>query len=87
MLDVYKRQEEYYAQQLFETKELTGYLKTMINSDKSPHEQVIYQSDTERTFAEQLEKNEAVKVYAKLPSWFRAVSYTHLMSICAPSLS
>ena len=63
--------EEYYAQQLFETKELTGYLKTMINSDKSPHEQVIYQSDTERTFAEQLEKNEAVKVYAKLPSWFR----------------
>ena len=25
----------------------------------------------ERTFAEQLEKNEAVKVYAKLPSWFK----------------
>ena len=28
------------------------------------------QSDTERTFAEQLEKNEAIKVYAKLPGWF-----------------
>jgi type III restriction enzyme len=63
--------EEYYAQQLFETAELTGYLKTMINADKSVHEQVIYQSDTERTFAEQLEKNEAIKVYAKLPGWFR----------------
>jgi type III restriction enzyme len=25
----------------------------------------------ERTFAEQLEKNEAVKVYAKLPGWFK----------------
>jgi type III restriction enzyme len=32
---------------------------------------VIYQSDTERSFAEQLEKNKAIKVYAKLPSWFR----------------
>jgi type III restriction enzyme len=63
--------EEYYAQQLFETEELTGYLKTMINADKSVHEQVIYQSDTERTFAEQLEKNEAIKVYAKLPGWFK----------------
>jgi type III restriction enzyme len=63
--------EEYYAQQLFETEELTGYLKTMINAEKSVHEQVIYQSDTERTFAEQLEKNEAIKVYAKLPGWFK----------------
>lgn len=63
--------EEYYAQQLFETEELTGYLKTMINVDKSVHEQVIYQSDTERTFAEHLEKNEAIKVYAKLPNWFK----------------
>lgn len=62
---------EYYAQQLFETEELTGYLKTMINADKSVHEQVIYQSDTERSFAEQLEKNEAIKVYAKLPGWFK----------------
>ena len=33
---------------------------------------VIYDSSgVERTFAEQLEKNEAVKVYAKLPGWFK----------------
>jgi len=63
--------EDYYAQQLFETEELSGYLKSMIDANKSVHEQVIYQSDTERTFAEQLESNEAVKVYAKLPGWFR----------------
>ena len=63
--------EDYYAQQLFETEELSGYLKSMIDANKSVHEQVIYQSDTERTFAEQLEKNEAIKVYAKLPGWFR----------------
>ena len=64
--------EEYYAQELFEMEELTGYLKNMLNSDKSVYEQVVYDSaGVERTFAEQLEKNEAVKVYAKLPGWFK----------------
>ena len=63
--------EDYYAQRLFETEELVGYLKSMVDAKKSVHEQVIYQSGTERTFAEQLEMNEAIKVYAKLPGWFR----------------
>lgn len=63
--------EAYYAQELFENIELSGYLKSMIDANKSIHEQVIYQSDIERTFADDLEKNEAVKVYAKLPGWFR----------------
>lgn len=64
----------YYAQQLFESKELSGYLKSMIDANKSVHEQVIYQSPTERTFAEDLEKNEAIKVYAKLPNWFKVAT-------------
>lgn len=64
-------EDEYYAQELFETKELNGYLKSMIDAQRSIHEQVIYQSTNEKCFAEELEKNEAVKVYAKLPNWFR----------------
>ena len=64
--------EAYYAQELFELEELTGYLKNMVDSTKSVYEQVVYDSaGVERTFAEQLEKNEAVKVYAKLPGWFK----------------
>ena len=64
--------EYYYAQELFEQEELTGYLKNMLTSTKSVYEHVVYDSpDVERTFAEQLEKNEAVKVYAKLPGWFK----------------
>ena len=63
--------EEYYVQELFETEELTGYLKSMVSATKSVHEQIIYQSGTEASFAEQLEKNEAIKVYAKLPAWFK----------------
>ncbi len=62
--------EYYYAQELFEQQELRGYLN-MLAATKSVYEQVIYDSDTEKTFAEQLEKNEAIKVYAKLPGWFK----------------
>jgi type III restriction enzyme len=64
--------DDYYAQELFEHEELTGYLKNMLAATKSVYESVVYESSgVERTFAEELEKNEAVKVYAKLPGWFR----------------
>jgi type III restriction enzyme len=64
--------DEYYVQELFATEELTGYLKNMLKvSEKSVYEHVVYQSDTEKSFAEQLEKNEAIKIYAKLPAWFK----------------
>ena len=64
--------EYYYAQELFEQEELTGYLRNMLATAKSVYEHVVYDSSgVERTFAEQLERNEAVKVYAKLPGWFK----------------
>jgi len=62
----------YYAQELFETEELHGYLTNMLETSKSVYEHVVYDSEgVEKGFAEQLEKNEAVKVYAKLPGWFK----------------
>ena len=63
-------EEHYYAQELFETKELSGYLRNMLDATKSVYEQVVYDMGTESRFADQLEKNSAVKVYAKLPGWF-----------------
>jgi type III restriction enzyme len=65
--------EHYYAQELFEQEELIGYLRNMLeNTKKSVFEHVVYDSGgVERTFAEQMEKNDAVKVYAKLPGWFK----------------
>ncbi len=64
--------EYYYAQELFEQEELTGYLKNMLtDTKKSIFEHVVYDSDNESNFAGQLERNEAVKVYAKLPGWFQ----------------
>ena len=62
--------EHYFAQELFEDKELTGYLKNMLEVSKSVYEQVVYESSVESDFANQLEMNTAVKVYAKLPGWF-----------------
>ena len=61
---------DYYAQELFEQEELTGYLKNMLDAKKSVYEKIIYDFGTEAKFADDLEKNTAVKVYAKLPGWF-----------------
>lgn len=65
--------EHFYAQELFEQEELIGYLKNMLkDTQKSVFEHVVYDSaGVERAFAEQMEKSDAVKVYAKLPGWFK----------------
>ena len=62
--------EHFYAQELFEQEELTGYLKNLLSVEKSVYEQVVYGSGPEVNFADQLEKNSDVKVYTKLPGWF-----------------
>jgi len=62
----------YYAQELFENNELTGYLnKNMLAAKKSVYDHVVYDSDVEAEFAGAFERNQAVKVYAKLPAWFK----------------
>ncbi len=61
----------FYAQELFKQEELTGYLKSTLETHKSVYQRVVYDSaGVERKFAQDLENNEAVKVYAKLPGWF-----------------
>ena len=64
--------DEYYAQELFDTEELTGYLEhNMIEAKKSVYEYVVYDSDNEAEFAQKFEANEDIKLYAKLPDWFK----------------
>ena len=61
-----------YAQELFEQNELFGYLsKNMIASAKSVYDHVVYDSEVEEEFARSFEQSEEVKVYAKLPGWFK----------------
>lgn len=62
----------FYAQELFKQEELKGYLKNTLEVQKSVYTHVVYDSSSvEKSFAEELEKNEKVKVYAKLPPWFK----------------
>ncbi len=62
----------YYAQELFEKEEVYGYLsKNMAEAGKSIYEHVVYDSDVERTFVQSFERNDNVRVYAKLPGWFK----------------
>ncbi|MCK9224798.1 MAG: DEAD/DEAH box helicase family protein, partial [Candidatus Muirbacterium halophilum] len=62
----------YYTQELFENTELYGYLsKNMIESQKSVYDHVLCDSTVESDFAEKLENSKEVKVYTKLPRWFK----------------
>lgn len=46
---------EFYAQELFDSEELTGYLeRNMFESHRSIYDYVVYDSDVERGFAERL---------------------------------
>ncbi|MEC4005509.1 DEAD/DEAH box helicase family protein [Flavobacterium sp. SUN052] len=60
-----------YSQELFENKELFGYLKSNLKtSEKSPYNYVVYDSTVESTLATEFENSSNISVYAKLPSWF-----------------
>ena len=64
--------DQFYGQELFENNELRGYLhKNMLESKKSVFDHVVYDSDVEREFALGLEGSNDIKLYAKLPKWFK----------------
>lgn len=63
--------DKFYAQELFDINELSGYLKNTIETQKSIYTHIIYDSLKEEDFASKFEKNEDVKLYIKLPNWFK----------------
>src|SRR5699024_9737735 len=68
----HKKDDEYYAVELCQNDELLAYLNdNAVESSKSPYDYVIYDSDIEESFAKRFETDENVKVYVKLPDWFK----------------
>lgn len=64
--------DEVWCQELFENRELQGYLKSnLLETRKSPYDYVIYDSNVERDMARRFEMSENVQVFTKLPSWFK----------------
>lgn len=67
----YHKISSYYAQELLDSEELNSYLDKMLESKKSVYDYVVYDSAVESRFAEEMEKNDKVKLYVKLPDWFK----------------
>ena len=63
--------DNFYKQELFKENELQGYKNNLEKSLKSSYEYVVCDSKTEKDFAKDLEKNNNVKVFSKLPNWFK----------------
>ena len=45
--------------------------KNMVESQKSVFDHVVYDSNVELKFASSFERSDDIKLYAKLPDWFK----------------
>lgn len=57
--------------QLFKDNDLKDYFEDYISVKKSVYETVVYDSGTEYEFAKALDDNDDIKLFVKLPSWFK----------------
>jgi len=60
-----------WSMRLFEDKEIISYLTNRLEVTKSVYDAIIYDSEIERKFAEELDQREDIKLFVKLPGWFR----------------
>jgi type III restriction enzyme len=62
---------DFYEMLLFEQQEVESYLDRLIQVEHSIFDYVEYDSETERLFAEQLDQRSDIKLFVKLPNWFK----------------
>jgi type III restriction enzyme len=62
---------EEYEMRLFESYEISGFIDNMLSVEHSIYDAIEYQSETERQFADILDGREDIKLFLKLPSWFK----------------
>lgn len=60
-----------WSMQLFKDREILSYLNNRFVVNKSVYDAIIYDSEIERKFAEDLDKREDIRLFVKLPNWFR----------------
>jgi type III restriction enzyme len=60
-----------YEMLLFEEREITGALTSMIDVNNSIYDAVLFESEVEREFAETMSTREDIKLFIKLPGWFK----------------
>lgn len=62
---------EEYEMRLFEDHEIAGFIDNMLSVKMSIYDTVEYQSETEKQFAKILNDREDIKLFIKLPTWFK----------------
>jgi len=60
-----------YEMRLFEETEIISYLNNLIEVKKSVYDAIEYDSEIEKQFAESLDMRDDIKLFVKLPSWFK----------------
>jgi len=65
----YERINEWYEMTQLEA-EIPGWEDYLVLADRSVYDHVVYDSEIERQFVEELERRDDVKLYLKLPAWF-----------------
>ena len=60
-----------WVMQLFKDEELKTFFDDSLEVQKSVFDQIIYDSDVEKRFAEDLDKREDIKLFVKLPGFFK----------------
>lgn len=60
-----------YEMRLFEEQEIVRYLNNLVEVKNSVYNAVEYDSNVEKRFVEELDKREDIKLFVRLPSWFK----------------
>lgn len=60
-----------YEMRLFEETEIISYLNNLIEVKKSVYDAIEYDSEIEKRFAESMDMRDDIKLFVKLPSWFK----------------
>lgn len=63
-----------YEMMLFEQHEILGYLNRMVPVQHSIYDAIEFDSDVERRFAEALDNRKDIKLFIKLPGWFKVTT-------------
>jgi len=65
-----KLSDQEFSMRLFEEKEIISYLNNRLEVQHSVYDAIVYDSEIERKFAEDLDKRQDIKLFVKLPNWF-----------------
>jgi type III restriction enzyme len=60
-----------YEMLLFEEREIECYVTRMLDVDNSIYDCIEFESEAEREFAEVMDSQNDIKLFIKLPDWFK----------------